>query len=147
MYQINDVRALNEDQEPGVTCDAAGGGSVIVKPIYFDPAQWPDRRNVQADFEKTITMEFPMRIFASITLALAVVLTAAAPARAQTYDPSYPVCLQRYTDHGGYIECAYTSLAQCAATASGLAAQCVVNPYPARAYLEPGPHQKRSHKY
>ncbi len=52
-------------------------------------------------------------------------------AEAQTYDPAYPVCLQIYqggmTDY--YFECAYTSLPQCQASASGRAAQCIVNPY------------------
>jgi len=55
---------------------------------------------------------------------------AAAPAPAQTYDPSYPVCMQVIAvDGGAYFECSFTSLAQCAATASGLAAQCLANPY------------------
>ena len=66
-----------------------------------------------------------MRILACAVLAI----FAAAPARAQTYDPSYPVCLQTYSIDGGYIECSFTSLAQCAATASGRAAQCLINPY------------------
>ena len=89
-----------------------------------------------------------MRILASTTLAFAMVLTAAALARAQTYDPNYPVCMHRWVQRGDYYACAFTSLAQCAATASGLAAQCVVNPYyRANAYAKPGPSQKRSHKY
>ena len=67
----------------------------------------------------------------------------AAPARAQTYDPNYPVCLQIYDDMVHYyFECSYTSMAQCAASASGRSAQCVVNPY----YAKPGPRKKRSHK-
>jgi hypothetical protein len=71
-----------------------------------------------------------MRILA---LAILTIATAAAapPARAQTYDPAYPVCLQIY--QGGiadyYFECGYTSLAQCNMSASGRAAQCIVNPY------------------
>ena len=83
-----------------------------------------------------------MRILTWAILTIATVLTAA-PARAQTYDPAYPVCLQVYqgfTDY--YFECAYTSLPQCNASASGRAAQCVVNPY----YAKPGPRKKRSHK-
>jgi hypothetical protein len=67
-------------------------------------------------------------------LAMALVTIAAAsaisPAQAQTYDPRYPVCLQiyqGYTDY--YFECGYTSLAQCQMSASGRAAQCIVNPY------------------
>ena len=67
----------------------------------------------------------------------------AAPAQAQTYDPSYPICLQVYDDMVHfYFECRYTSMAQCAASASGRAAECVVNPY----YAKPGPRKKRSHK-
>ena len=60
---------------------------------------------------------------------MAAVLTAK-PGLAQTYDPKYPVCLQiyqGYTDY--YFECGYTSIPQCQASASGRAAQCVVNPY------------------
>jgi hypothetical protein len=61
-------------------------------------------------------------------LTIATVLVAA-PARAQTYDPNYPVCLQTYAPGGGSIDCSFTSLAQCAASASGRAAQCLNNPY------------------
>lgn len=71
-----------------------------------------------------------MRISALAILTVATVLTATPSARAQTYDPSYPVCLQIYrgmTDY--YFECAYTSMPQCQMSASGRAAQCVVNPY------------------
>ena len=70
-----------------------------------------------------------MRIPALAILTIAAALTAT-PAPAQTYDPKYPVCLQVYqgfTDY--YFECAYTSMAQCQMSASGRAAQCVVNPY------------------
>jgi hypothetical protein len=52
-------------------------------------------------------------------LMIATVLTAA-PARAQTYDPAYPVCLQIYQGWNDYYyECTYTSLPQCNASASG----------------------------
>jgi uncharacterized protein DUF3551 len=67
------------------------------------------------------------RAFWILTIATAVT---GAPARAQTYDPAYPVCLQIYQGWNDYyFECAYTSLPQCNASASGRAAQCVVNPY------------------
>ena len=59
-----------------------------------------------------------------------------APARAQTYDPNYPVCLHVYGPID-YYDCSYTSLPQCAASASGRAAQCVVNPYFANAAGHP----------
>lgn len=75
-----------------------------------------------------------MRILALMALALATLL-ATANAQAQTYDPSYPVCLHVY-GRNTYYECRYTSLAQCGASAAGRAAQCVVNPYAAHV---PGP--------
>jgi hypothetical protein len=76
-----------------------------------------------------ILKEARMRIPAFAILMIATVLTAA-PARAQTYDPAYPVCLQIYQGWNDYyFECAYTSLPQCNASASGRAAQCIVNPY------------------
>lgn len=63
---------------------------------------------------------------------------AAAPSHAQTYDPNYPVCLQVYVPRGGYIDCSFTSLPQCQATASGRAAQCYANPYYAFAHKPRG---------
>jgi hypothetical protein len=52
------------------------------------------------------------------------------PAYAQTYDPSFPVCMKVIVWGGGeYYDCRFTSLAQCAASASGRPAQCLVNPY------------------
>ena len=84
----------------------------------------------------------------SALIVLAVVaVQIAAPAQAQTYDPNYPVCLQVYDDMVHYyFECSYTSMAQCAASASGRSAQCVVNPYFAKTHA-PGPRRKRSHRY
>ena len=76
----------------------------------------------------------------ALTLCSAM-LFSAAPARAQTYDPRYPVCLQVYQSMVDfYFDCSYTSIPQCQMTASGRAAQCVVNPYYA------GPKGKRSKK-
>jgi hypothetical protein len=73
-----------------------------------------------------------MRALAGTILGLGMML-AAAPARAQTYDPNYPFCLQIYGRDGNYIACGYTSMAPCKLSASGRAAQCIVNPYFARA--------------
>jgi hypothetical protein len=56
-----------------------------------------------------------------------------APAQAG-YD--YPVCLRVYGDPT-YDECRYVTIAQCAATASGRAAQCFVNPFVASAAVMP----------
>ncbi len=69
-----------------------------------------------------------MRVLACAILTIGALLVAA-PACAQTYDPNYPVCLQTYGIDGGYIDCSFTSLAQCAASASGRSAQCLNNPY------------------
>ena len=80
-----------------------------------------------------------MRILALAILAITAV---SAAARAQTYDPNYPVCLQVY-GRANYIECRYTSLPQCAASASGRAAQCVINPYFASAQV---PADYRRHR-
>lgn len=76
---------------------------------------------------------------AMASTVLAAMLSLAAPARAQTYDPKYPVCLQVFTGSmvDYYFECGYTSMPQCQASASGRHATCVVNPYYA------GPKAKR----
>ena len=70
------------------------------------------------------------------------------PARAQTYDPSYPVCLQVYQGIADfYFECHYRTMAQCAASASGRSAQCVVNPYYGGPNAGRGKRQKRPPRY
>jgi hypothetical protein len=83
-----------------------------------------------------------MRISALAIVATATVL-ATAPPRAQTYNPDYPVCLQVYSIGGSYIACGYTSLEQCAQSASGRAAQCIINPYFTGAHVPAGPHYRR----
>jgi Protein of unknown function (DUF3551) len=93
-------------------------------------------------------MQRPHRHTRARSLALASLVMAtvslAGQAEAQTYDPAYPVCLQIY--QGGiadyYFECAYTSIPQCQASASGRAAQCVVNPYYGKG--KPAPRKKRA---
>lgn len=77
--------------------------------------------------------EPPMRNF-SVTMLAAGALAASSSASAQTYAPDYPVCLHVYGP-GTHVECAFTSLAQCDASASGRAAACEVNPF--LAYAEP----------
>jgi hypothetical protein len=87
-----------------------------------------------------------MRIPALSMLTIAAVLTAT-PTLAQTYDPKYPVCLQIYqgfTDY--YFECSYTSLPQCQMSASGRAAQCIINPYYAGAKASPGRRDRRQRR-
>jgi hypothetical protein len=84
-----------------------------------------------------------MRNPALAMLTIAAVL-AATPALAQTYDPKYPVCLQVYQGYTNYyFECAYTSLPQCQMSASGRAAQCIVNPYYAGGKAKPGRRDRK----
>ena len=85
-----------------------------------------------------------MRILALAILAIGTA-SVAAPAAAQTYDPDYPVCLHVY-GRANYYECRYTSLPQCNASASGRAAQCIVNPYFANASEQPSGRQYRRHR-
>ena len=88
-----------------------------------------------------------MRIPALAILTIATVLTAT-PALAQTYDPKYPVCLQVYKGWNDYyFECGYTSLAQCNMSASGRAAQCIVNPYYTGTKTPPGRRDRRPRRY
>jgi hypothetical protein len=83
-----------------------------------------------------------MRIPALAILAIATVL-ADAPAQAQAWDPDYPVCLRIYGPIS-YNECGYTSMAQCTLSASGRAAQCVLNPFFANAQAPIG--RSRRHR-
>jgi hypothetical protein len=90
--------------------------------------------------------KFLMRFLVLLIVAVGVV-DVAAPSQAQTYDPNYPICLQIYDDMVHYyFECSYTSMAQCQASASGRAAQCVVNPYFAKPSAKPNPRRRRPHK-
>ncbi|HWX07604.1 MAG TPA: DUF3551 domain-containing protein [Bradyrhizobium sp.] len=86
-----------------------------------------------------------MRGLALAILAIATV-SVATPAAAQTYSPDYPVCLHVY-GKAIYYECLYTSLAQCNATASGRAAECVVNPYFANAGQPAAPYRRHRRVY
>ena len=83
-----------------------------------------------------------MRIPALTVATMAAVLIAA-PARAQTYNPAYPVCIETHDSEGSVIECGFNSLAQCAASASGRAAQCMPNPYFAGDRVPARPNARR----
>ena len=68
-----------------------------------------------------------MRRFASVLFLLAgfcALDPAVTPARAQAYAPGFPICLRVYGVIT-YTDCSYATLN---ATASGRAAQCLVNP-------------------
>lgn len=93
-------------------------------------------------------MKLPYALAAATAPAIMAMVLLATPARAQTYDPSYPVCLQIYRSMVDfYFECGYTTMAQCAASASGRAAQCVVNPYYAGPPAKRSKRKKRSSSY
>jgi uncharacterized protein DUF3551 len=94
------------------------------------------------DAVPSIPREVLMRILALAILTTVTVLTAA-PILAQTYSPDYPVCLQAYRWGGSDFECGYTSLAQCAMSASGRSAECIINPYFASAQVPREPHYRR----
>jgi len=83
-----------------------------------------------------------MRILGLIILGIAT-MTATAAARAQTYDPNFPVCLHVY-GRVSYIDCSYNTLPQCLASASGRSASCQINPYFANPGTErPAPRHHR----
>ena len=85
-----------------------------------------------------------MRILILTLMAIGAVL-GTGPARAQTYDPNYPVCMQVFAPMMFY-DCSFTSLPQCAATASGRAALCRVNPYYANALAAPAARRHRQRR-
>ena len=86
----------------------------------------------------------PIRALAILTT---ITVLTAARTLAQTYSPDYSVCLQTYGIDGNYIECAYTSLAQCNQSASGRAAQCTINPYFASAQVPREPNRRHPRAY
>jgi hypothetical protein len=83
----------------------------------------------------------PVRIQAFAVFVIGTV--SIVPATAQTYDPAYPVCMQNYGPGGNNTDCSYTSLPQCNASASGLSAQCVINPYFVRPQVIAGSRRHR----
>jgi hypothetical protein len=88
-----------------------------------------------------------MTAMAIVAIGAGAMLTPAmlTPAQAQTFDPSYPVCLHVY-GKVSYYECQYTSLPQCRMTASGRSAQCEINPYFAQASEAPGSRRHKRHR-
>jgi hypothetical protein len=70
-----------------------------------------------------------MRILALALLTI-VTLSANGAARAQTYDPDFPVCMHVIVPPGGSFEdCSYYTKEQCRASAAGRAGQCDFNPF------------------
>jgi hypothetical protein len=74
-------------------------------------------------------MGLVMKLVTPVIIGVAALLNARA-AFAQTYDPHYPVCMHVYGEMmGERMDCIFESLRQCAATAGGLPATCLINPY------------------
>ncbi|WP_347338602.1 DUF3551 domain-containing protein [Bradyrhizobium guangzhouense] len=70
-----------------------------------------------------------MRALPFLLLAL-IAMSAPTPASAQRFNGNYPVCLQRWEWGGAtYISCQFSSWEECRATAAGLPAMCLLNPY------------------
>jgi hypothetical protein len=91
-----------------------------------------DKTKIQADGDA-------MRGLVWLILGIGVVFTAL-PARAQRYDPNYPVCMEVYGGDGSRIECFFTSMAQCKEGArAGVAGLCFDNPYYVAPPPEPAP--------
>jgi hypothetical protein len=85
-----------------------------------------------------------MRTLALTILTMGIVLTAG-HARAQRYDPAYPVCL--YVVSFGatpYYRCSYTTMDQCRASANGQ--MCSLNPYYAGATAPVRGNNRRYHR-
>ena len=85
----------------------------------------------------SIRKEVLIRMLALAILAMGMV-SAAAPAQAQTYDPDYPVCMHVVGIGLNFQDCSYFTIDQCKALGSGRAAQCNINPFYAGAAASPG---------
>ena len=89
-----------------------------------------------------------MRLAASSALAAAM-LFVSLPSHAQTFAPGYPVCMKviQGSGDGGneWINCSYATMAQCQASASGLAGMCMINPYGSLAQA-PAPAPGRTYR-
>jgi len=63
-----------------------------------------------------------------LTILTVAIALAAGHARAQTFDPAFPVCLNVVSRGSSpYYRCSYTTMDQCRASANGQ--MCVLNPY------------------
>jgi hypothetical protein len=71
-------------------------------------------------------------------------LSAAGLARAQKYDPAFPVCMS-VIEWGGspHEDCSFHTLDQCRASASGRGLTCGANPYYVGATASPRRHDVR----
>jgi len=71
-----------------------------------------------------------MRTLAGLAILTMSIALAGGQARAQTYNPRFPVCMAVVPWGGGvYYDSSFYTMDQCRASASGRAAQCDPNPY------------------
>jgi hypothetical protein len=98
--------------------------------LKLDPDQ-PGAGPCELGLNCPVVEEVLMRrpVWMILTIAVLFLGASGGPARAQTYDPHYPFCLQTYGITGNGIHCRYMSMAACQVSASGQAAQCIANPY------------------
>jgi uncharacterized protein DUF3551 len=82
-----------------------------------------------------------MRILA-LAILTAGMISATGEARAQIYDPAFPVCMHLALWGGDREDCTYYTLAQCAMSASGRPGTCNLNPFYAGAGAS-GRNQRR----
>jgi len=86
-------------------------------------------------------MRIPV-LAASAILAMGMV-SAAAPAGAQTFDPAFPVCMDVVQFETSYEDCTYYTMDQCRASASGRSAMCRINPFYRGMSASPRQHERR----
>jgi hypothetical protein len=72
--------------------------------------------------------EVAMRIVVLAILAIAM-MSATGEARAQTFDPAFPVCMHIGLWGGDREDCSYHTLPECRASAAGRGGVCSPNPY------------------
>ena len=85
-----------------------------------------------------------MRTFALTILTMGIVFTAG-HARAQRYDPAFPVCLYVVPWGGGsYYRCSYDTMDQCRAFANGQ--MCSLNPFYAGSTAPVRRNNRRYHR-
>jgi hypothetical protein len=99
----------------------------------------PMRAAALADYQPSYGGE--MTKVTSLVLALVAGTLSAGSAEAQLYDPNYPICMHVFGElQGERMDCVFSSLAQCVASASGRPATCLVNPY----FVRRSRHSRRS---
>jgi hypothetical protein len=82
-------------------------------------------------------------VWAALTILPMGMVSAGAPARAQTFDPAFPVCMDVVQFETSYEDCTYYTMDQCRASASGRSAMCRINPFYGGASAPRGRHERR----